>query len=75
MNKKIKIFIIEIEIEEDLWDNKKGQRIMIPVKTSTAYHAILKFENKCWGSEYPSYKIIGISKYDDFLFKPLGFSN
>ncbi|MDD1525572.1 hypothetical protein [Riemerella anatipestifer] len=75
MNKKIKIFIIEIEIEQDSYPYTTGQRIMIPVKTSTAYHAILKFENKCWGSEYPSYKIIGICKCDDFLFKPLGFSN
>jgi hypothetical protein len=73
MLRKVKIFIIEIEIEQDQWFTlpnkqpfyKKGQRIMIPIKTSSAYHAEMKFENNYWGSEMPPYHIVSIHKCDN----------
>jgi len=73
MGKKKKLFIIEIEIKSECWDYIKGQRIMIPINTSTAYHAELLFSNKYWGSEYPTYQIIKIHKCDNFIFSPYRF--
>jgi len=73
MEKKVKLFIIEIEIDQSEWDYEKGQIIMIPINTSSAYHAEMKFRNKYIGSEMPPYKIIKIHKCDNFLFSPYRF--
>ena len=73
MSKMKKIFIIEIEIEDNAWFvlkgrkplYTKGQRILIPVRSSSAYHAEMKFSTICQGSEFPNYRIISMSKCDD----------
>jgi len=73
-----RIFVVEIEICEDAWfilKNKqplytKGQRIMVPVLSSTAYHAEMKFSNEYWGSEFPSYTTIKVHTCDKELFTP-----
>ena len=76
-----KVFLIEIEFLGPLneWFDKKtgkcryikGERIVVPVVSSTAYHAETKFQNRCWGSEYPAYKIVNISATDNFIFRPI----
>ena len=71
MKKNQKIFLFEIEILNNEWDYKKGQIIFVPVQSSTSYHADLKFDNECNGSEYPPYNILKIHKCDNFLFKPI----
>lgn len=74
MAKKSKLFVIEIEIEQDQWGKyKKGQTIMIPISTISTYHAELKFSNMYVGSEMPPYKIVKIHECDTFLFSPERF--
>ena len=82
MKKYLKLFVIEIEIDEDQWFvlpkkqplYKKGQRIMVPIKTSSAYHAEMKFENNYCGSEFPHFHIVNIHKCDnEGLFAPTRF--
>ena len=71
--KFVKIFIVEVEILEDNWfvlkGNKplyrKGQKILIPIKTHSAYHAEMKFENNYWGGEFPDFRIVDIHKCDN----------
>ena len=69
----MKIFLITIETENDQkeWNYKPGTIVIIPIKSHSSYHAQMKFENKCCGSEYPPYKIISIKKCDEFLFQPM----
>ena len=72
MSKKLKVFVIEIEITQDDWwvlpNNKplykKGQKILIPIVTSSSYHALRKFE-RYDGSEYPNYTIIAVHPCDN----------
>ena len=73
MKNKLKLFVVEIEIEQDQWFigknkepfYKKGQKIMIPIKTSSAFHAETKFINNYLGSEMPPYHIVNIHKCDN----------
>ena len=56
-----RIFVIEIEIKDECWDYKIGDKHMIPIVSNNYNNAIRTFENKHWGSEYPMYQIVRIN--------------
>jgi hypothetical protein len=66
-----KIFIITVQIEQDGWDYKKGDYINVPVESNHKGNAMARFENKCEGSEYPTYSVVNCIECDNFLFKPM----
>ena len=66
-----KVFLFTLELTSNDWDYEPGMKIIVPVVSSSAYHAEMKLENRHNGSEYPAYKIVSIQKCDDWLFKPL----
>lgn len=67
----MKHFVVEIVIKQKCWHYTSGQRLFIAIMSSTKYHARVKFTNKHWGSEYPTYEIIEIHDCDNKgLFNP-----
>jgi hypothetical protein len=72
MDKRRKrIFIITIEIEDQVWDYEIGQIVTIPVISNNEYNAALTFEDRHCGSEYPSYSILKVyDTLNSFLFMP-----
>lgn len=68
-----KVFLVTIETKNDTkeWDYEPNTEIIIPVFSSSEYHAILKLENRYQGSEYPFYRVKSVTKCDTFLFKPI----
>lgn len=69
----MKTFLVTVETDnlEQEWEYKPKQKIIIPVKSSTAYHAQTKLKNKYAGSEYPNYRVVSVVACDDCLFKPI----
>ena len=65
------VYIVKIKILNNSWNYLKDQIILIPVLTNHSTNAVNKVLNRCCGSEYPPFDIIGISKADNFLFKPI----
>jgi hypothetical protein len=65
-----KIFIVKIQLEIDSYEFKKGEIIQIPVLTSSARNAEEKVLEKYMSSEYPTFKILEVTK-EHILFKPL----
>ena len=69
--RKKRIFIIEIEIQENAWDYKKGELLIIPIISNSFRNADESFCNKHWGSEYPFYIVQRIiDTFDYGFFKP-----
>jgi hypothetical protein len=68
-----KVFLIDIITTNKLkeWHYEPNTEITIPVRSNNYYNALRKFENTCWGSEYPSYRIVGVRDCDTFLFCPM----
>jgi hypothetical protein len=61
MDKREKrLFIITLEIESECWDYKIGDIIETAVISNNINNAINIFEDRHWGSEYPSYNITGV---------------
>jgi len=65
-----KIFIVKIQLEIDSYEFKKGEIIQIPVLTNSARNAEEKVLEKYMSSEYPTFKILEVTK-EHILFKPL----
>ncbi len=62
MDKRTKrLFVIEIEIENECWDYKIGDKFMIPIVSNNFNNAIRIFEDSNCGSEYPAYSIIRVN--------------
>jgi len=58
-------------MHQDCWDYKIGQTITIPVMSNNSRNALIAFDNKHCGSEYPTYALIDIHDTSkDFLFAP-----
>ena len=69
--RKQRIFIIQIEIQEDAWNYKKGDLLNIPIISNSFRNADESFHNKHCGSEYPFYMIQSIEDTFNYgFFKP-----
>ena len=71
--KNPKIFLIKIVTLNKFkeWNYEPNTEIIIPVQTNSSYNALKKFDNKCWGSEYPDFKILSVTECDKHLFQPI----
>jgi hypothetical protein len=66
-----RVFIIEIEIQEECWDYKVGQIFKTAIISNNKENAYYTFKEHHCGSEYPSYGIISIEDtIDSGFFAP-----
>lgn len=69
-----KVFIAEIVLNGNYCSYKKGDSILIPIRTISAYHAEEIVNNRLVGSEFPPYTLNKIIECDNNgFFKPVLF--
>jgi hypothetical protein len=67
-NRKSRMFIVEIEILEEVWGWEIGDILRVPILSNSYNKANYTFYNKHCGSEYPDYIINSIEDCKDYAF-------
>jgi len=67
--KKGKTYVFKIRIDRSEYNYKTGEIIYSVVKSSTKFHAKVKYINRHTGSEFPPYTILEIIETDAFFMR------